>query len=392
MKINLRLLLITFTVIVIISLSSTFIYYSTTTALLKKQYSKNLLNSSNDFAFEFQNGIRIIEDDFDKIKKSLSDFDSLAIDTTLLDFVFTLDKNNLIDQNNFVHSKKIQSPALLNSIKDFIDVYPNIILLYTKDNNSQKIFYGKLISADYLEKISLKIRAEIAFITNNLPNEITNSESNEKYLGNLLNTINEYKSQNRTNVYYEELKSVDFFAVTHKPKTFSAADDPSFFIIFNTPSELSEFRDTIQMIILTFALAGVFLSLIFILLFTTKLRHQISLLSKTTKLIAEGNLSERVPIVTKDELGQLGTAFNDMLERIESKEKIEQRYLEIITIINENPSIDELSNQILEKIIRVTETTFGAFYLVNENELNLISTYGISEKTLQAAVEPDLYS
>ncbi|MEN8192917.1 MAG: response regulator, partial [Bacteroidota bacterium] len=33
-----------------------------------------------------------------------------------------------------------------------------------------------------------------------------------------------------------------------------------------------------------------------------------------------------------------------------------------------------------------------AFYLVNENELNLISTYGISEKTLQAAVEPDLYS
>ena len=97
MKINLRLLLITFSIIVIISLSSTFIYYSTTTSLLKKQYSKNLLNATNDFAFEFQSGIKIIEEEFVRIIQNSEEINSISIDTTILDFIFTSDKNNLID-------------------------------------------------------------------------------------------------------------------------------------------------------------------------------------------------------------------------------------------------------------------------------------------------------
>ena len=161
----------------------------------------------------------------------------------------------------------------------------------------------------------------------------------------------------------------------------NVADIPSFFLIFNTPSELSEFRYTIRMIMLIFALAGVLLSLIFILLFTTKIRKQISLLGKTTKLIANGQLDQRVSIISKDELGQLGSAFNDMLERLESKEKLEKRYLDIVTIINENPSLDILANLILEKLISATDSTFGAFYLVEDDKLKPISTFGIGEDT-----------
>ena len=165
MKINLRLLLITFSVIVIISLSSTFIYYSTTTSLLKKQYSKNLLNATNDFAFEFQSGIKIIEEEFSRIIQNSEEINSISIDTTILDFIFTSGENNLIDHKTFIHSNLIQPPALLNSVEDFVKTYPNIVFLYSKDKNSKNIFYGKLITEKYLNRIALKIRAEIVFIT-----------------------------------------------------------------------------------------------------------------------------------------------------------------------------------------------------------------------------------
>ena len=172
MKINLRLLLITFSVIVIISLSSTFIYYSTTTSLLKKQYSKNLLNAKNDFALEFQSGIKIIEEEFLRIIQNSSELNSVSIDTTVLDFIFTSDENNLIDHNTFIYSSLIQPPALINSVEDFTKTYPNIIFLYSKDENSKNVFYGKVISEEYLNKISSIIRAEIVFMANNLPQEI----------------------------------------------------------------------------------------------------------------------------------------------------------------------------------------------------------------------------
>ena len=392
MKINLRLLLITFTVIVIISLSSTFIYYSTTTSLLKKQYSQNLLNARNDFAFELQSGIKVIEEEFSKIIQNSTDLTSISLDSTDLDFVFTLNEKNAIDQNSFLHSKLIQPPAIINSIKDFIKIYPNVILLYAKDKNSKNVFYGKIINEDYLDKLALKIRAEIAFLINNLPNQVTNSETNKNYLSNFINANKQFNSANKIDVYYEELDSGDFFASIYRAKNLNVADIPTDFLIFNTPTELYEFRYTIQLIMLIITLAGILLSLIFVLLFTTRLRKQISLLSKTTNLIANGELNHRVPIISKDELGQLGTAFNDMLDRLEAKEKTEKRYLDIITIINENPSLDVLSNLILEKLIGDTDSTFGAFYLVNGEKLKPVSTYGISEDTLNTSVEPDLYT
>ncbi len=392
MKINLRLLLITFTVIVIISLSSTFIYYSTTTSLLKKQYSQSLLNAKNDFAFELQSGIKIIEEEFSRIIKNSDDLTSVSLDSTTLDFVFTLNKENAIDQNSFIYSKLIQPPALINSIEEFIDIYPNIILLYAKNKKSGNIFYGKIINEKYLDKLSLKIRAEIAFLVDGLPNQITNSGANGTYLSNFINANKQFNSSNKIDVYYEELNTGDFFASIYRAKNLNVADVTSSFLIFNTPTELYEFRNTIQMIMLIFTLAGILLSLIFILLFTTKLRKQISLLSKTTNLIANGELNHRVPIISKDELGQLGTAFNDMLDRLETKEKIEKRYLDIVTIINENPSLDVLSNLLLEKLIGDTGSTFGAFYLIDNDKLKPISTYGISEETLSASVEADLYT
>ncbi len=392
MKINLRLLLITFTVIVIISLSSTFIYYSTTTSLLKKQYSQSLLNARNDFAFELQSGIKVIEEDFLKIIQNSTDLTSISLDSTNLDFIFTLNEKNAINQNSFVHSKLIQPPAIIKSIEDFVKIYPNIILLYAKDENSKNIFYGKVINEEYLDKLALKIRAEIAFLVDDMPNQITNSESNNYYITNFINANKQFNSANKIDVYYEELDSGDFFASIYRPRNLNIADVPTSFLIFNTPTELYEFRRTIQMIMLIITLAGVLLSLIFVLLFTTRLRKQISLLSKTTKLIAGGELNHRVPIISRDELGQLGTAFNDMLDRLEIKEKIEKRYLDIVTIINENPSLNELSSLLLEKLIGDTDSTFGAFYLVDEDKLKPISTYGVSEETLNTSVEPDLYT
>jgi len=147
-----------------------------------------------------------------------------------------------------------------------------------------------------------------------------------------------------------------------------------------------------QTITIIIALSGVLLSLIFILLFTTKIRKQISLLSEGAKITSDGDLSHRVPIISNDELGQLGIVFNNMLENIQDKENLEHEYSELITIINKTPQLKQLADAVLDKIIAATKISFGVFYLVEKNNAKPISTYGINLSTLDIHNSITFYS
>ncbi len=388
MKINVRLLLITFAVIVIISLSSTFIYYSTTTSLLKNQHSNVLLNSNTDFRLAFQNVVASLDAEVYEITEE-QNFSSYRL--TELDFIFKISGNREIISEKSVFSSNINTSLFTKSFDDFLTQYPNIILKYYQNNENEAFFYGKVINEELLNDLSEKIRAGVVLVINDSPFLVSNQENNNIYLPNFVEVVNKNKSKQNFKVFYKELDEGDFFANIYSPNVLFTTKSLKF-VIFNLHTDLVEFREKMQSLTIIIAFAGVLLSLIFILLFTTKIRRQISLLSEAAKVTASGNLSHRVPILSNDELGNLGKVFNDMLEHIQLNKKEEREYSELITIINKTPILKELTDSVLEKIVKTTNISFGVFYLVEKKNAKPISTIGINQSVLERDKTDSFYS
>ena len=379
MKINVRLLIITFVVIAILSFSSTIIYYSTTTSLLKTQHSKTLLNSTVDFNFAFQNFVSELDNELYEITEQKN---IAPNNLTKLDFIFRIDKSKNIIPESFVVSDKVNLSLPTNSLDEFLVQNPNIILKYFQNNSKTAYFYGKIIDEDFLNNFSEKIRADVALIIDKIPYTMSNKLANEIYLQPILEMIKGNIQSKNQKIFYKEIQNGDFFATKYIPEFLFFSTDPLEFVIFNLHTDLLEFRDKMKVITLIIALSGVLLSFIFIILFTTKIRRQISLLSQAAKITSEGDLSHRVPIISKDELGNLGKVFNDMLENIQENEKSEREYSELITIINKTPQLKQLTDEVLEKIIVTSQISFGVFYLVEDDNAKPISTLGINISSL----------
>ena len=388
MNINVRLLLITFAVIVIISLSSTFIFYSSTTTLLKNQYSQVILNSNSDFNNVFQALVGSLDSELYELTETKNISSS---NLTNLDFIFSITEDRKIIQSKSIFSKNINMNLFSDSFDAFFSNYPNIILKYYQNNDNESYFYGKVINEELLNKLSEKIRSEIVLIIKKTPFMASNILHNEVYFPIIYEAANTKILDQSTKVFYKELDNVDFFADKVIPE-YLIFNDPIQFLIFNVPTDLAEFRNKIKTVTLTIALAGILLSLIFVLLFTTKVRRQISLLSEASRITTNGDLSHRVPIISNDELGNLGKIFNKMLDHIQSNEKSEREYSELITIINKTPHLKDLTDSILEKIIKTTSISFGIFYLVQNKNANPISTYGISHSVLKNHDSNSFYS
>lgn len=388
MKINVRLLLITFIIVVFISLTSTFIYHSTTTSLLKQQHSNSLLNSATDFNFVLQFEVA----SFDEELINLLNSNQESTDNSELDFVFQLSDSRNIILNKFIHSDKINRSRVTDSFDDFLKQYPNVILKFYQMEDGKSYFYGKIITEDYLNILSEKIRAEIVLIINKVPYVSSHSILNEPYAPNFIQALNNQSFNQNSQTDYQEIENGDFFSTNYKPDYLINTGDGIRFLLFTTPFDLSEFRVTMQTIAITIALAGILLSFVLVLLLTTKLRKQISLLTDASKATASGDLSNRVQIISNDELGNFGIVFNNMLDHIQQNEESERQYSELVTIINQMPLLKELCDTVLEKIISTTDVSLGVFYVVDNKTAKLISSYGISKSILEVDEKTDLHT
>lgn len=391
MKINVRLLLITFSIVVLVSVSSTLIFYSLTYKILKDQHTNTILNSSNDFIFELQYSIAAIEDDFRRTIPDAYDVFSVDLDTTRIDFLFALKNDSLIIPNQFKVRKSIVLNTGSKKIRNFVTDNPNIILKYHQFSNKQTIYYGKVITSEFLNDMSEKIRSDIALIVDEAPVEISHPEKNEKYLLSIINSVKELKFKNQFDLYYDELQNVDFIASYYNPKPYLTTDVKYAFLIYSVSAEAVEFQDTMKMVLGLIIISGIALSLIFVLLLTTRLRKQISYLSEAAQIASKGELDYRVKIVTKDEIGILGRAFNRMLDELKHKSQTEKEYTEFITLLNQNPTLHEVSEATLKKIIKATSLSTGALYLIENSQLRLLAEYGISKEHAKPSQDVDYY-
>ena len=69
-----------------------------------------------------------------------------------------------------------------------------------------------------------------------------------------------------------------------------------------------------------------------------------------------------------------------MLDELKKNQRAKNEYSEFITLINQNASLNEISNAALNKIIDTCGFLVGALYSIDDGEVSLICSYGLASK------------
>ncbi len=376
MKIRYRILIINFAIVVLIIGSSAVAFYSIMYSALTSQRSQYLVRSANDFIYAYREMLQDTEDDFLYSIKNPSSTE-IPQNEKNIDFVFKASSDgNLLKK----YSKDfVYIPPQNFSIKEFITSNPSAIVKKYVDENERTYFYGRILSNEILNQVSQKINAEIAVVVNNTPVEISNQDNNQNYVYTLNEAYKDLKNKNNFELYTMSSDRADIVATIYKSTNSSELTEGIEFLIFNTVSEAADLRSNLKSMLIILGIAGVVLSLILTFLFTDRIRKQLTQLSKATGITKGGNFKARITIKSKDEIGELASAFNDMLDELEKNHNAKQEYSEFIALINKNPTLKEISEVALRKIIKTCKVSIGALYHVEKEDISLLSSYGLGD-------------
>lgn len=377
MKISFRILLINFLIVALILGSSAFAFYTIMYKVLTSQQSKYLLNSVNDFIYTYRELNQNLDDEFLSYLKNNENQDSNP--NWKLDFIF--EQNT---KNNSIYPKKINKnlvylPDKTLTIKLFLEDNPYTFVKKYTSNDGRTFYYGKTISQSLLDEISKNINADMAIILNDSPAEYSNVSTNQKLTYFLTNAYKDLSSKNNFEIYTGGTDSNDILATIYRVPDSDNLNSNLQFLIFTTIGEAASLRANIKNILLILGVAGILLSLILTFVFTDKLRKQITQLSKGTEITRKGDFKNRINVQSKDELGELASAFNEMMDVLEKNQRAKNEYSEFITLINQNPTLKEISDAALKKIIVTCNFSTGALYTINDDSLKLISSFGFDK-------------
>lgn len=381
MKINARLLLITFIIVVLITATSTLLFYSITISYFKKQNSELLLKSANDFIFSIQSQLERFEEEYNYLKSSGEQKSPGLFQVKEIDF----ELHCINDRIHFNESKIFNNDFLLKGYKyfsDLIDDFPNMIVRSDILIDGTEVYYGKFLEQNYLDEIAQKIDSEVALIVNFEDIFTSNTSENDIYYYRILQAIDELKFKNNFDLAAYEMAKSDFFATYYKPKLDFGTTSDIAFLVFKTSNERAQFKEAMLVFVGIILIAAVLLTFIFVLLFTTKLRRQINYLTTGAQMVASGSLDHRIKVISKDEIGKLSEVFNLMVSELEKKDREAKEYSEFLSLINKNPGLAEITEVSLEKIITNTNLNLGSFYIVENGKSRLIASRGIERKML----------
>ncbi len=80
------------------------------------------------------------------------------------------------------------------------------------------------------------------------------------------------------------------------------------------------------------------------------------------------NRKERIIVKTNDEIRELAIATNNLLDKMDNREWLQSNIAEIVTNYQGVSSINALSNIFLSQLARMTDSSYGAFYIREANE------------------------
>ncbi|MFM8654672.1 MAG: adenylate/guanylate cyclase domain-containing protein, partial [Verrucomicrobiota bacterium] len=128
-----------------------------------------------------------------------------------------------------------------------------------------------------------------------------------------------------------------------------------------TAESLAETNQNIQFIIranlILFAAAGI-LGLLVFLIITGRLQTAFRRLTAAFRKTAEGELSDPLPVTSNDEIGDLTTSFNQMVEQLKSKERLREAFGQFLDPRSVATVVDASTGQLKEVAERRKVTIF----------------------------------
>ncbi|MBA4251824.1 MAG: hypothetical protein C0425_06110 [Chlorobiaceae bacterium] len=393
MKITYRIILINFAIVVSILAGTGIAFYSIMYSVLTTQQNKLLIDSSNDFIYQIQSQSQSIEETFESIFEARG-YQSTDININEfkgIDFIFVLLPDSSIDQTRFTSSRIVNRNNIFD-LEDFKLKNPAALFKVKKISENEEFIYGFIFSQDYINQYARKIRSDIALFFDDNLTSYSNVAINQNYFYEINKAYDALSLKNNFDLYSEETKTSNFSATIYRLRDSFLSFRNINLIIFSNVPETTLMQSRLGIILIVGGLAGVVLAMILTLLFTGRLRKQIFLLNQATEITKTGNFQNRLIITSKDEIGELATAFNEMLNELDKQEKSKKDYTEFISLINQNPTLKEISEASLRKIISSTGYTIGAIYSIDETkQIKQIVTYGLSDTKINVTTNSDLF-
>ena len=380
MKITYRILIINFAIVFLVIVSAAFAFYSIMYSVLTSQHSKYLLNSTNDFIYVYRESIDNTEQDFLYLLKNgiNQKFSSQQLFEKNIDFIFKTNPSTVIINKSY--KENVYVPDKIFSLEKFLTDNPFAVTKTYKNEDGSTYYYGRIIDSYTLNEFSKRIGADIALVLNKTVYESSNESQNQKFLFSLNKAYKDLALKNNFEVFSQKDEVTDILVSLSKPSSNVGELNNNFqFLVFTTLNEAVDLRSSLKNILITIGFSGILISLILTLLFTDKIRKQISDLSKATEVIKKGDFQNKISIKSKDEIGELASAFNLMVTELEKNQKSKNEYSDFITMLNQNPSLKEISDAALGKIINICGFIIGALYTVEEDGIKIASSFGIEK-------------
>ena len=384
MKISLRILLINFLIVVVIITSAAVAFYSLMYNVISQKQSEQLLYSVNNFTFRFNEEIQSTDEAFGEfLKKNSSSFLPDDLDgEKKLDFILKTSGKQSFEVIDKTGKKDLLSLLNNNDLKSFFNQNPHLLIREFQAQDGSYYYYGRAINAEFLTQLAKKINSEIAFVINNSTIEISNAPANLNHTFALNEAYLNLSTKSNFEIYHSEKDKSDLLVTIYRANILYNPNKKVEFLIFSSLSAATSLSDNIKEVLMIIGLSGIVLSLILTLLFTSKLRRQITELSEATEKTKRGDFKNKIKIKSTDEIGKLGEAFNLMLDELEKNQRAKNEYSEFISLINQNPTLSEITDAALKKIVGTCHFTTGALFTVEDDTLHLKSSHGINPEQI----------
>ena len=384
MKINLKILVINFSILLLILGGSGFAFYSIMYNVLTSLQSKNLLNSTNDIIFTFENDLQTSDESFQTFLNSHNSGLIVEKPTKVykdLDYVLKIGKSKSDHPELFLIKSTLSLPIGNFTLQEFFTANPYLIVRLFKTRAGEEFLYGFNMDSDYLTGLNARGHAGIALYFDKNLVTFTNENANQKYLYNIGQAFNTLSWKNNYEIFSVETEYSYFLSTIYRIKETISDNKKLTLIVFTTINETGSLRSNLKDIFEMLGAASVVISLILTYVFTSKFRKQIKNLTTATRKVKAGNFNDRISIISADELSELGLAFNIMLDELEKQEVVKKEYTEFLALVNQSQDIKTIADDCLQRIKHSTDFIIGAIYLVRNNKLEVVSSIGMESES-----------